>query len=102
MSIILARPGTIVLLVTPAAVKLSVWIGLFGWGNPIEMRVCLWGIISLVVTNRAASSDLAADAITNLMIWGIERTVLEEEVSTELKVLLTLTGTLTSLIIIPL
>ncbi len=38
------------------------------------MRVCLWGIISLAVTKRAASSDLAADAITNLMIWAIERT----------------------------
>ncbi len=39
----------------------------------MEMRVCLWGIISLAVTKRAASSDLAADAITNLMIWVIER-----------------------------
>ncbi len=37
------------------------------------MRVCLWGIISLAVTRRAASSDLAADTITNLMIWSIER-----------------------------
>ncbi len=64
---------TIVLLVIPVAVKLSVWIGLFGLGHPIEMRVCLWGIISLVVTKRAATSDLAADAITNLMIWAIER-----------------------------
>ncbi len=40
----------------------------------MEMRVCLWGIISLAITKRAASSDLAADAITNLMIWAIERT----------------------------
>ncbi len=38
------------------------------------MRVCLWGIISLAVTKRAASSDSAADAITNLMIWAMERT----------------------------
>jgi hypothetical protein len=74
ISIILALRGTIVLLVTPAAVELSVWIGLFGWGHPIKMRVCLWGIISLAITKRAASSDLAADAITNLMIWAIERT----------------------------
>jgi hypothetical protein len=36
------------------------------------MRVCLWGIISLAVTKRAASSDLAADAIMNLMIWAME------------------------------
>ncbi len=40
----------------------------------MEMRVCLWGIISLAVTKRAASSDSAADAIMNLMIWVIERT----------------------------
>ncbi len=65
----------IFLLVTPAAVELSIWIGLFGWGYPIEMRVCLWGIISLAITKRAASSDLAADAITNMMVWAIERTV---------------------------
>jgi hypothetical protein len=30
ISIILARRGTIALLVTPAVVELSVWIGLFG------------------------------------------------------------------------
>ncbi len=39
ISIILARRGTIVLLATPAAVELSVWIWLFGWGQPMEMRV---------------------------------------------------------------
>jgi hypothetical protein len=54
--------------------ELSVWIGLFGWGHPIEMRLCLWEIISLAMTKMAASSDLAADAITNLTIWAIERT----------------------------
>jgi hypothetical protein len=40
----------------------------------MEMRVYLWGIISLAVTKRAASSDSAASAITNLVIWAIERT----------------------------
>ncbi len=60
-------------MVTSAAIELSVWIGLFGWGHPIEMRVSLWGIISLAVTKRAASSDSAANAITNLMILAIER-----------------------------
>ncbi len=74
ISIILARRGRIVLLVTPTAVELSVWIGLFGWGQPIEMRVCMWGIISLAITKMAASSDLAAGAMTNLMIWAIKRT----------------------------
>jgi hypothetical protein len=54
--------GNNCLLVTPAAIELSVWIGLFGWGHPIEMSVCLWEIISLAMTKRAASSDSAADA----------------------------------------
>jgi len=71
---LLARRGTIVLLVTPAAVELSVWIRLFGCGHPMTMRVWRWGIISLAVTKRAASSDSAAEAITNLMIWAMERT----------------------------
>ncbi len=60
------------MLVTPMAVELSVWIGVFGCGHPIAMRVCLWGIISRAVTKRVASSDLAAEAITNLMIWAME------------------------------
>ncbi len=51
-SIILVRQGTIALLVAPVAVKLSVWKGLFGWGHSIEMRVCLWGIISLAIAKR--------------------------------------------------
>jgi hypothetical protein len=54
------------------AVELSVLIGVFGCGHPIAIRVCLWGIISHAVTKRAVSSDSAADAITNLMIWAME------------------------------
>ena len=37
-------------------------------------RVRRWGIISLAVTEKAASSDSAAGAIINLMTWEIERT----------------------------
>ncbi len=48
--------------------------GLLGWGHPMLMRVCRRGIISRAVMKRAASSDSAAEAITNLMIWAIERT----------------------------
>jgi hypothetical protein len=48
-SIIFLRQGTIVLLVTPAAVELSIWIGLFGWGHPMPIRVWRWGIISHAV-----------------------------------------------------
>jgi hypothetical protein len=46
----------------------------FGWGHPISIRVWRWGIISHVVMNWAASSDSAAEAMTNLMIWAIEST----------------------------
>jgi hypothetical protein len=35
----LGPAGTIVLLVTPVAVELSVWIGLLGWDQPMAMRV---------------------------------------------------------------
>ena len=73
MSIILLRQGTIVLLVTPNAVELFVWIGLFGCGQPMSIRVWRCGIISLAVMKRAASLASDADAMTNLMIWAIER-----------------------------
>ena len=53
---------------------LSVWIGVFGCGHPMAMRVCLWGIILHAVMNRAASSDSAAEAITNLIICAMEST----------------------------
>jgi hypothetical protein len=42
----------------------------------MAMRVWQLGIISLAVMNSAASSDSAADTMTNLMIWAIERMVL--------------------------
>ena len=61
------------MLVTPAAVELSVWIGLLSWDHPVAMRIYQWGIISLAVTKMGASSDLAANAMTNLMVWAMER-----------------------------
>jgi hypothetical protein len=73
ISIILDLQGTIVLLVTPAAVELSIWIGLLGWGQPMAIRVWRWGIILRAVMKSAASSDSAAEAITNLIIWAIDR-----------------------------
>jgi hypothetical protein len=57
---------------TPAAVELSVWIGLLGWGQPKAMRVWRWDIISRAMMKSAASSDLAAEAMTNLIIWAID------------------------------
>jgi hypothetical protein len=40
----------------------------------MSMRVCLYRIISHAVTKSAASSALAADVMTNLIIWAIEST----------------------------
>jgi hypothetical protein len=37
------------------------------------MRVWQWGVISRAVMNSAASSDSAAEAMTNLMIWAMDR-----------------------------
>ncbi len=65
--------GTIVLLVTPAAVELSIWIGLLGWGQPMAMRVLRWGIISCAVMKSNASSDSVAKAMMKLMIWAIDK-----------------------------
>ncbi len=75
MSITLDRFGKMVLFVTPTAVELSVWIGLRGFGHPMSMRVCLWGIILQAAIKSAASSALAAKAMTNLMIVAIVRTM---------------------------
>jgi hypothetical protein len=48
--------------------ELSVWIGLLGWGQPMFVRVCRWGIVFLTMRKSATSSDLAAGAIMSLMI----------------------------------
>ena len=68
MSIDLVLLGTMVLLVTPTAVELSTWMGVFGCGQPISMSVCLMGTNSLAVMKSAANSASAADDMTNLMI----------------------------------
>ena len=57
-----------VLLAMPIAVELLVWMGDFGCGHPILMRVCQMGTISLVQMKRLVSFALAADDMTNLMI----------------------------------
>jgi hypothetical protein len=42
----------------------------------MEMGVWWWEIISREVMNSTASSDLAAEAMTNFMIWAIDRMAL--------------------------
>ncbi len=75
MSIILDHFGTMVLFVTPTAVELSVWIGLHGCGHRMTMRVCWWGTIFQAEIKSAASLALIAEAMTNLIIAPIVRTV---------------------------
>ena len=63
-----------VLLTTPAAVVLSVWMGVIGCFHPISSNVRRIGTSSFAVTNRAPISASAADDITNLMIFATVRT----------------------------
>ena len=56
MSMDLVRLGIIVLLVTPAAVDLYVFMGELSRGKLISMRVLRGGIVSLDVIKSAASS----------------------------------------------
>ena len=60
--------GVMVLFVTPATVKLSIWRDELGWGQPILMRFWQRGKISFVLIKRDASSELAARDMTSLMI----------------------------------
>ena len=73
MSINSIRLGAIVCVVKLAAVELSVWIGDFGWGQFISVRVFHNGTIALAVTKSPRSLDLAVEDMTNLMICVIMR-----------------------------
>ena len=57
-----------VLLATPAAVELSVWIGDEGCFQPIYINIWRVGTISLAVMYSAPSSASAAEDIKNLVI----------------------------------
>ena len=62
-----------VLLMTPAAVELSVWIGDGGCFQPIYINVWRIGTIYLVVMYSVPSSASTDEEITNLMVWSIVR-----------------------------
>ena len=62
-----------VLLTTPEAVELSVWIGDGGCFHPIYINVWRMGTISFAVMYSTPSSASAAEDMTNLMIWAIVR-----------------------------
>ena len=61
------------LLTTPAAVMLSVWMGVTGCFHPISVKVWRIGNNYVAVTNRAPSSASAAEVMTNLMICVMVR-----------------------------
>ena len=71
MSIDLIRLGTMVKFVISTAVKLSVWIGILGYGHPISMRVWRIGTIYLAVMNNPEISPLVAEDMTYLIMCAM-------------------------------
>ena len=70
----LVRLGMIVLLANLVAMELYVYMGDLGLGQPISMRVCWSGTISLDVIKSVANSASAAEDMTNLIIWDMVST----------------------------
>ena len=78
MSIDFMWRKTMVLLVTTTTVKLLVWMGDLGCGQPISTRVCRMGAIDFTVMNKLASSALAAEDMKTGWFgrrWGLGRWV---------------------------
>ena len=60
-----------VLLTTPLAVELSVWIRVVGREYPISYRMILMRTASLVLTDTVLSTASAAADMPALMIWDM-------------------------------
>ncbi len=75
MSIALVCFGCILLLITPSAVLLLVWISVFGWGCPISSRICPRYTASFALSYNAPSSASAAEDITALIMVAFVRIV---------------------------
>ena len=71
MSADLVALFTIVLLVNPTAVELSVWMGVLACGHPISINVLRSGIIFLAVVYNAAIPSSDAYPITVFMLCAI-------------------------------
>ena len=69
-----SRLIAILLLITPKAVVLLVYIGVGGCLCPMILSACPAGIASLQLTKRAPSLSSTADDITALVIWETVRT----------------------------
>ena len=52
---------------------LYVWIGVGGCGHPISIKVCVMGTSFLEVIYKAANSASAAEVMTNLITWEMDR-----------------------------
>ncbi len=76
MSIAFVLLGWILLLITPSAVKLSVWIRVQGCGWPILVCICRRYTASCAFWYSAPNSALAADVITAFIIVAIVRMAL--------------------------
>ncbi len=68
ISIDLVRFGCIFELITPSAVVLLVWIGVFGCGRPILARMRRKYTASLAFINSAPNSASAADEMTSQLL----------------------------------
>ena len=73
ISIAFIRLGCILLLMTPSAVELSVWIGVRGCGCPSLASICRKHTASFALRNSAPNSTSAADDITALIIVPMVR-----------------------------
>ena len=76
MSITSVAFGVIMLVRTPCAVELSVWIGVRGCGWPISLRVVLTGTANFALMNIAPSLASATDDIAtfqdcSIISWDI-------------------------------
>ena len=67
--IVLSFLGKIVLLTTPAAAELSVWMGDLGWGHFISSSVFIIATIYWAMMKSSLSSASGAEDMTNLIIW---------------------------------
>jgi hypothetical protein len=76
MSMAFVQRGWILLLTTPSAMLLWVWVGVGGWMWPISARCWRMGTALRALMYKAPSSVSAAKDITALMSWAMLRTAL--------------------------
>ena len=73
MSMAFVRFGVILLLMTPSAMALSVWMGVGGCLWPISSRIIRMYTASLAIMYNAASSASVADDMTCFIMCAMLR-----------------------------